>query len=210
MNSAIKETRSPAEQTARIISFFSISPFQIITYITFSFVICNTVGERLLLNLFSGIFYLLIPFIPLYYITKRKKVQNYSIHRQDRFPLLLFQVFGFAGASVFYYFYPTFAALDATPLFIFTVGYTILNLVCIPITVNFKFKISLHMTGATASITALFIVMGHWWAVLYLFCVPIAWSRVKLKAHTFAQVLAGSIAGILTILLTYLCFGYFS
>ncbi|GAH71923.1 unnamed protein product, partial [marine sediment metagenome] len=41
-----------------------------------------------------------------------------------------------------------------------------------------------------------------------LLCIPIAWSRVKLEAHSEAQVILGTIVGIGVIFLTFLGFGY--
>ncbi|MHA1265769.1 MAG: hypothetical protein ACTSRS_11105 [Candidatus Helarchaeota archaeon] len=199
-----------SEQAAQVISFLSISPFQIVVYMAFAFTICETFLDRVILNTISGIFYLVLPFLPLYYVTKKHKIENYSINREDRLPVLLFQVIGFIGASIFYYLYPTFTGLNTTPLLIFTIGYTILNFLCIPITSLGKFKISLHMTGAASSITALVIVMGEWWALLYLFCIPIGWARVKLRAHSPAQVIVGTFLGALVIFLTFLSFGYIS
>ncbi|MHA1277628.1 MAG: hypothetical protein ACTSQI_21175 [Candidatus Helarchaeota archaeon] len=201
--SSINEDITTSEQVARIISLLTISPFQIMLYITFTIIICNTLFEQLILNTISGVFYLLIPFIPLFYITWKNKIRDSSIPREDRFIILLIQIIGFSCAAVIYYMYPLWTGLNTTILFIFTIGYLILNVVCIVITSGFKFKISLHMTGASSSISGLFMVLGWQWALLLLFCIPIAWARVKLKAHTISQVVSGTILGIIVIVLTY-------
>lgn len=205
-SSSVQQTTT--QRIARIISFLAISPFQIVLYLVFASIICQNFTQELILNTFSGIFFLLIPLIPLWYLTRKNRIQNYSINREDRGILFLIQIIGFTGLSIIYYVYPTYTGLDTTILFIFAVGYTILNVFSLIITSGLKHKISLHMTGATSSITALVIVLGWEWAFLYLFCIPIAWARVKLQAHTRAQVIFGTILGILTIVFTYLGFGY--
>ena len=200
--------RSPSQRIARIISFVAISPFQIVAYLVFANLICQNFTQEMILDTISGTFFLLIPLIPLWYLTRQNRIKNYSINREDRGILFLIQIIGFTGLSIIYYVYPTYTGLNTTILFIFAVGYTILHVFSLIITSGLKHKISLHMTGAASSITALVIVLGWEWAFLYLFCLLIAWARVKLQAHTRAQVIFGTILGILTILFTYLCFGY--
>jgi membrane-associated phospholipid phosphatase len=200
--------QTTSEHVARIISFITISPFQIALYLLFATLICQNFIQEMILDTISGTFFLLIPLIPLWYLTRQNRIKNYSINREDRGILFLIQIIGFTGLSIIYYTYPTYTGLDTNILFIFAVGYTILNVFSLIITSGLKHKISLHMTGAASSITALVIVLGWEWAFLYLLCLPIAWARVKLQAHTRAQVLFGTILGILTIFFTYLCFGF--
>ena len=208
MGSPPAEFKTRSERGARIISFLTISPFQIVMYMAFAEIIGNNFWERALLNTFSGIFYLVIPFIPLLYVSRTLKIRNYSIPLKDRTPLFYIQIICFIGACFFYYYYPVFTGLNTEILFVFTVGYVILNAATWVITQGFKFKISLHMTGAASSITGIVVIFGWWWSWLYLFCILIAWSRVKLEAHTEAQVISGTLLGIITLLLTFLCFGY--
>ncbi|NVM55299.1 MAG: hypothetical protein HWN66_16450 [Candidatus Helarchaeota archaeon] len=204
----MEEKESSSDRAARIISLLTIAPFQIVLYMTFAWVICHDFREELLLNTFSGIFFLLIPFIPLLYVAQKEQDKNYSIPIEKRYILFLVQIITFSCASIFYYFYPLWRGVNTEILFIFTVGYTILMAVSLVITTGFNFKMSLHMTGAVSSITALVIVLGWWLVLLYLFCIPIGWSRIKLQAHKTSQVIIGAIVGILTIFFTYLGFGY--
>lgn len=216
MDSAESESKPRTDRVAQIISLITISPFQIVMYMAFSTIICVDYLDRIILDTFSGIFYLLIPLIPLLYVSNKYKSDNYSIPKKGRSPLFLVQIIGFIGASLFYYYYQTLTGLNAEILFVFTVGYVVLNAICWGITLGLKFKISLHLTGASSSITGIVIVFvwlwgwsgGWWWGWLYLLCIPIAWSRIKLRAHTRAQVIWGTILGILVIFLTYLGFGY--
>ena len=61
--------------------------------------------------------------------------------------------------------------------------------------VNCWWKISVHALGV-ASPAAAFTVVAGWWALPFYILIPlVCWSRVHLKAHTTAQVIAGSILG---------------
>ena len=207
MDSTPKQ-RSISERIARVISFLTISPFQIVVYIVFAGIICQNLIQEFILDSISGIFFLVIPLVPLVYLGRRNRITNYSIKREDRGILLSFQIMGFIGMTVIYYLYPQYTGLNTEILFLFGVGYTLLNVFSLIITSGLKFKVSLHMTGAASSITALTIVLGWLWGFLYLFCLLIAWARIKLKAHTPQEVIVGALLGILTIFITYLGFGY--
>ena len=95
MDSPQGESKTALERAAKIISFLTISPFQIIMYMSFAEIICNDFWEAALLNTCSGIFYLVIPLIPLLYVSSKYKIRNYSIPLKDRMPLFYIQIVGF-------------------------------------------------------------------------------------------------------------------
>ncbi|WP_329788919.1 hypothetical protein V1227_31580 [Lentzea sp. DG1S-22] len=68
--------------------------------------------------------------------------------------------------------------------------------VTIAITFGLRWKISLHAAVAWAAVVTLTIVHGPWWLLLALPAALVAWSRVELGDHTTAQVLAGSVMGV--------------
>jgi membrane-associated phospholipid phosphatase len=95
--------------------------------------------------------------------------------------------------------------IHAPPMLIATMaGYTASALVVQLIT---RFwKISTHAIGITAPLVALAVLYG-WQAVPFIVLIPIVcWSRVYLKAHTPAQVLAGVALGAFTVLLFFRIF----
>lgn len=71
----------------------------------------------------------------------------------------------------------------------------------VAIAITMKWKISIHLYGLAGPLTFLVIVYdGFYW--LWFLLVPIvAWARLKLRAHSLSQVVAG---GILGVLLTYI------
>jgi membrane-associated phospholipid phosphatase len=64
-------------------------------------------------------------------------------------------------------------------------------------------KISIHCAVAAGSVTILTLLFGPWLMPAYLLVALTAWSRVVLKDHTTAQVVAGSVLGALAGAVTY-------
>jgi membrane-associated phospholipid phosphatase len=64
-------------------------------------------------------------------------------------------------------------------------------------------KISIHCAVASGSVTILTLLFGPWLAPAYLLVGLTAWSRVVVKDHTAAQVIAGSVLGAAAAIVTY-------
>jgi membrane-associated phospholipid phosphatase len=64
-------------------------------------------------------------------------------------------------------------------------------------------KISIHCAVASGSVTILVLVFGPQVIPAYTLAALTAWSRVELKDHTTAQVVAGSVLGALAALISY-------
>jgi membrane-associated phospholipid phosphatase len=56
-------------------------------------------------------------------------------------------------------------------------------------------KVSIHCAVASGSVTLLALLFGPWVTPAYALVALTAWSRVALKDHTIAQVLAGIVLG---------------
>ncbi len=57
-------------------------------------------------------------------------------------------------------------------------------------------KISIHCAVASGAVTLLALLYGPWVTSAYLLVAVTAWSRVELRDHTRAQVVAGTILGV--------------
>jgi membrane-associated phospholipid phosphatase len=64
-------------------------------------------------------------------------------------------------------------------------------------------KISIHCAVAAGSVTILALLFGAWLAPAYVLVALTGWSRVALKDHTTAQVVAGSVLGAVAEVITY-------
>jgi membrane-associated phospholipid phosphatase len=61
--------------------------------------------------------------------------------------------------------------------------------------INLRWKISGHTMGIAVPTTVLTFVFGPWGLLCGSLLPPVAWSRVYLKKHTIAQVIAGALVG---------------
>lgn len=64
-------------------------------------------------------------------------------------------------------------------------------------------KISIHCAVASGSVTILALIFGLWVTPAYALVALTAWSRVALRAHTTAQVVAGAVLGALAAAASY-------
>ena len=64
-------------------------------------------------------------------------------------------------------------------------------------------KVSIHCAVASGSVTLLSLLYGSWLVPAYLLVALTAWSRVAVKDHTTAQVIAGCVLGAAAAVVTY-------
>src|SRR6202035_3410165 len=64
-------------------------------------------------------------------------------------------------------------------------------------------KISIHCAVASGSVTILALLFGPWLVPAYLLVAVTGWSRVALTDHSTAQVIAGSLLGLVAAVATY-------
>ena len=64
-------------------------------------------------------------------------------------------------------------------------------------------KISIHCAVASGSVTILVLLFGPWLVPAYLLVALTGWSRVAVRDHTTAQVIAGSLLGLIAAVVTY-------
>ena len=64
-------------------------------------------------------------------------------------------------------------------------------------------KISIHCAVASGSVTILTLLFGPWLVPAYLLVALTGWSRVVVKDHSIAQVIAGSLLGLVAAVATY-------
>jgi membrane-associated phospholipid phosphatase len=73
--------------------------------------------------------------------------------------------------------------------------------------ISLRWKISVHASGIAGPLTALVYLLGTIALPLLLLILLVGWARLKLKAHTIAQVATGAL---LTILTTWVQMGVYS
>ena len=69
--------------------------------------------------------------------------------------------------------------------------------------ITLVWKVSIHCAVAAGSVTIMALLFGPWLVPAYLLVALTAWSRVALKDHSTAQVIAGSLLGVAAACATY-------
>lgn len=163
-----------------LVSRFSQNYLYALKWTIFSYAFILTVALFIIVCVFLGIF------------------SNFDVSKREQRPLL----FAFSAFVMFCYFLSLIVFNGPKILFLalFTV---ILGFIAITI-INKWIKVSIHL--AVASSVFLFtgiIYRGYFF--LFLVLIPLlAWSRIKLKEHTPAETVVGSILGIMITLIVYL------
>ena len=78
-----------------------------------------------------------------------------------------------------------------TALMLCYVGNTVIMML-----ITLRWKISVHASGIAGPTTALVYGVGIWTAVFFALLFPVGWARLRLKAHTPWQMLAGALVTI--------------
>lgn len=125
-------------------------------------------------------------------------IMNKKTRRKDRTALIAIVL----TILIFTYLSLTFDSLRNLR-YLYLTTYSFLTLGLLVFIIRLKWKISLHVSVLTASITLLSLFNNNF-IVLYLLIPLVAWSRIKLKVHTFYQVLAGFLIGLFVSLVFFL------
>jgi len=82
--------------------------------------------------------------------------------------------------------------------FILALWFSYISNMAVIILINKYWKISIHAMGIAGPL-AMFVFMGNWISYpLLIILFLVGWSRINLKCHTFAQVIAGGFFGFLS------------
>ena len=129
--------------------------------------------------------------VVVYYLVKKGKFSDLDVSTQKQRPLLFLLDFIFAAVYLFILY------LFHAPKTLFVGNIAVFMVVIILMAVNRFIKASVHMAVLSGALT-LFVFMGgltYLWGFLLL---PVlAWARLTTKRHTYKEVVAGTIMGIL-------------
>jgi len=135
------------------------------------------------------------PIVTVLYFFKRGYV-DLHVSEGKRRPIFFFPALAaYLSAAV------VFLSLKCKILYLLSVAYLSVSLIVLFVTLFWK--ISIHMAGLTGPITALILVFGANYALLYLLALPLGWARTELEAHTVSEVVLGAVVGIGVTALVY-------
>lgn len=155
-----------------------------------------TIGHKVLFSLL----YIAVPLVTYLILHRLGKVTDYELTKREERPLyftILSLLFGLLYLFLKGY---SIEMLTNVSLCIFAVASTIT-------VITFLWKISGHMTYSTLLFLTLFYLFkSPYILLLFLFTPFIAWSRIQLKKHTLAQVVAGTLVTATICILIYWVF----
>ncbi|MCF8241218.1 MAG: hypothetical protein K9J16_07515 [Melioribacteraceae bacterium] len=188
--------KSLSYKTARIISNIFVPPsFTFLLFLLAALTFESEFNGKWIV-LLSGLFYgLILPIIFFVILRKWSKVSNIdaTIKEERTVPYLIGIILSLSAALTLYSF-----GTSSISIFLWLIYASNTFLM---ILINKFWKISAHAIGASIPMGALIYIYGASSIYYLLVIAVISWSRLKLKVHTPAQVLAGILFGIV---LTYL------
>ncbi|MBU3896345.1 MAG: hypothetical protein KJ697_00200 [Nanoarchaeota archaeon] len=155
------------------------------------FVNMNRIVAAFLGSLFLGV----IPLTTTVMLYKFKAINDVAPKKEDRPMGYVVGIMSFIFALILFYYF------DSRVMFLISLAYIVVS--SVSLLVNKFSKLSVHVAGVIGPITALVYVFGLGLIPLYVLVLPVAYARIKLKAHSLMEVLLGVIVGFSVTYLTY-------
>jgi membrane-associated phospholipid phosphatase len=190
---------------ARIISTLFVPPsFTIIVFTVFAFTLETESLKTVITILVAFLFGFAAPIILFVVLRNRKKIVDLdaSIKEERTTPFLISVGFYLIGLVILIIFKISIISIAFWFCYISNTLVTIL--------INKHWKISAHAMGAAGPLAALTYAFGPIALLFAIIVFLVGWSRIKLKVHNFAQVMAGVLlAFVSTYLQIYLIVRFF-
>jgi len=204
-NSAILEVKFLLKSSllAEVISVIYLPPLvSLWLFIVFALYSPAEIGNPSLFFVFVGItFFTILPLLTLILLA-RDHEPTFAVPRASRnvsYAVVFLEYI--IGSLIFY--------LGKVAV-LFIIGLIYIVIIATLMVINRFWKISVHAAGISGPATFCLYIFGPFtlWAVpLLLSVVLVIWARYQLKAHTFSQLVGGTlIASIITLIIAYLSF----
>lgn len=181
---------------ARVISTLFVPPsIALLTMIYFAFSFEKELSTSLMIIIVTFLLGFISPIIVFFYLKKRGKIFDFDATiKEERTTPFVIGIILYSIAI----FIMIVAKVNIYTL-IFWFSYIINTVILIYI--NRYWKISVHALGVAGPLAAVTFTAGWYGFSFFWLLIIVGWARLKLKVHTPAQVIAGSILGFI---LTYL------
>ncbi len=133
-----------------------------------------------------------VPLASLYYLLRKKMIPDIYVSDRER------RVVPFLCALSSYLLGVMALLVVGAPQIITAVMLSYFGNSLVMMMIGLRWKISIHTSGITGPATALTYALGIWWLLFLAVAVPVGWARIKMKAHTTAQVTAGALLTVAT------------
>lgn len=144
-------------------------------------------SNMIVLAVMSLLFGTVIPLAILYFLKKKGTISDLYVSKREGRPIAL------AGAMSSYLFGGVAFLLARAPPLVTAAMFCYLGTSLVLMLTSLKWKISIHTSGIAGPATALTYSLGAAAAILFGLAIPVGWARMRLGAHTLAQVTAGTL-----------------
>ena len=174
------------------------SPVIVAVYVTVIFSVFSPTGlgsMDIITSIILGVLFL--SFFPIIAIClDSENLKNWDIsEKEKRSKPYAISIISYISASVIFWFSGNYV------MFLISISYV--TVASTMFLINSFWKISAHTSGIAGPVTSLVCVFGLGIAPMYLFLLPVAYSRYKLNSHDSLQLLAGALLGIFITYFTY-------
>ncbi len=189
---------------ARVISFI-FNPLFLLVPVPYFLVLRETADPfySLKWSIFTLIFVGMIGLFVFIGVTKGN-FTDFDVSKREQRPLL----FLFVSAVSLIYFFSLFYLQGPLVLFI-ALGGIFLSILIFSFFLNIRIKASIHAASIAAFTTAAILLYGRNFLLLLILIPLIGWSRIRINRHTQAEVVIGTITGVILTVLMYLIFKLF-
>lgn len=133
-----------------------------------------------------------LPLVMMYQLSKLGLVSDFYISEKKE------RTKPFAGAIASYIVGSVALLLARAPIIVTALMLCYAGNTLIMMAITLRWKISVHASGIAGPVTALVYGTGTWAAVFFLLLIPVGWARVRLRAHTPWQILAGVVVTVVS------------
>ena len=131
-----------------------------------------------------------VPLGIIYLLSKRGLISNFLVsEKEERAKPFTGAVLSYLAGSLLFLLLG--APKIVTALMLCYAGNTIVMML-----ITLRWKISVHTSGIAGPTTVLIESLGAWAGIFFALLIPVGWARMRLKAHTSMQILAGALVTI--------------
>jgi membrane-associated phospholipid phosphatase len=132
----------------------------------------------------------LVPLVMMYQLSKRGLISDFYVSEKEE------RVKPFVGVITSYVVGSVALLLVRAPTIVTALMLCYVGNTALMMLITLRWKISVHASGIAGPTTALVYGVGIWTAVFFALLFPVGWARLRLKAHTPWQMLAGTLVTI--------------
>lgn len=182
-----------SSRIARIISTIFVPPsFTLIIFTFLAFHFENDLSKRMILILVSFFFGFLFHILLFIYFKRKGKLIDLdaSIKEERTLPFIFSAIIYLIGIFIL--------ILNNINLISIAFWFCYISNTLIVVLINKNWKISVHAMGSSGPLAVLMFLLGPIGSFFIVIPFVVGWSRIKLKCHTFSQVLVGTLVGFIS------------